>query len=295
MSERKSREARSDVRALAATDIGRLGIGLDSAETLDPIKRKRMEYALLIGPISRGLAEYLDTYQFDKPRSHISGASLLNLVGSTVAQKIVEQLQRDPSFPITSKLAYLRANDFEKPLSNNIYPLGMTIITAADSSANALYDSAAANALTAQAAGASEGRTRAEFIDIVKRSTRLPLARTFAALAWQQGLDEAIYRQALQQISSAGELESLLEYDPEKAEVRPTKPIENWPDFLNHSSKGGSATIGDIKPADERIGCPVSFSPRLVVRYYEHMVDLMEYHQSWPEVLDSSLPRIDIF
>ena len=124
----------------------------------------------------------------------------------------------------------------------------------------------------------------------------LPVAHTFAALAWQQGLDEATYRHAMAHVGliPIAAKDTVLEYDPEKEEVVPTGPLETWPDHLNLSSQGPDSKIGDIKPADELIGCPISFNPKLVARYYEHMVDLIEYHQSWPAILNGVLPRIDI-
>jgi hypothetical protein len=182
-----------------------------------------------------------------------------------------------------SQLARWRASNLDPSLAQNIYPLGKTIIIAAESSVNAMYDSAAANAWTIKSAGAAVGKTKAEYLNMVRKSRRLPIERTFSALAWQQAQDVAIYRDTKANITGQTNNVPILDYDPQKQVSALARNVPDWPDHLNLSGAGQDAKIGDIQPADEHIGCPVSFDPKLVVRYYEHMVDLIEYHDSWPE------------
>lgn len=165
--------------------------------------------------------------------------------------------------------------------ASSIYPLGSTTISAAVASANSLFDSACAAAVTLKASGLATEHE--DFITKIKNSTGLPLARSFLALAWQQPVDEAIYEHATKMMSLYGpEMESeILEYDFDKQAIEPSKPLEQWPDHLNFSGQP-DGMIGDIAPLDEQIGCPVSFSPRLVVRYYHHIVDLIDVNGLWP-------------
>ena len=281
--------ARRQVSKIIPQDVGRRVFELGGAAKVNPTERKRMEYALLIGPLTRGLEIYLDEAVFDEPREHIDSAKLLDLIGARLGQKIINQLMHDPNYQIASGLARERAVTLENPVSDNIFPLGRTIIAASLSSASSMYESAASSALAIKTSPNAQPQTREEFIEMVKRSTRQPIERAFSSLAWQPAQDEANYHEAMARMhgSPPAEEESLSVFDSSRQAAKLGLPIPSWPDHLNLSGKGEGATIGDIEPFDEHIGCPVSFKPKLVVRYYQHVVDMIEYHSAWPEFLQS--------
>jgi hypothetical protein len=206
------RETRQEVNRLAAIDIGQKILEVGGLDALSHTQLKRMEYALMIGPLTRGLASYLDASRLPGPKRSLSAPELLQLTGNKVAKHVIQELGTDPKFGLMSQLA-----------------------------------------------------------------------RTFSALAWQQAQDVAIYRDTKANITGQTNNVPILDYDPQKQVSALARNVPDWPDHLNLSGAGQDAKIGDIQPADEHIGCPVSFDPKLVVRYYEHMVDLIEYHDSWPE------------
>lgn len=279
MNERSIGEARKSVRTYSRSkDLGKCMLSTGNLSDMSTDELKELEYGMLVGPISRGLRNYLDDNELASINEQFNASQLLEAVGLRLAREIIAQFKVDPNFPAMSMAANERAGRHDENLAANIAPLAQTIITASISSANALYDSACAAMATLQEDGAASKRGHTDLIEIVKRSTQLPLSRAASALSWQQSTDEAIF----QYVTLKGpNRELLLRFNAEEELVRMTKPIPAWHDHFNYSSSETSR-IGDIKPADERIGCPISFEPGLLAEYYRHMIDLIEKHHAWP-------------
>jgi hypothetical protein len=276
------RLARSATRAYAA-DPGLYEsiVATGGIESVPHSEVKRIEYSILVQPVVAGLEKFLDdAEQTELPRFK-SSRELMNQTGHSLARYVIAELQEQPHFLIASSLAKRRSEAVPAEAAPSLYPLGSTTTSAAVTSANSLFDSACAAAVTLRAGGLVTERE--DFITKIKNSTGLPLARTFLALTWQQPVDEAIYEHATKMMSLYGpEIESeILEYDFDKHAIEPSKPLEQWPDHLNLSGQI-EGTVGDVAPLDEQIGCPVSFSPKLVVRYYHYIVDLIDANDFWP-------------
>jgi hypothetical protein len=233
---------------------------------------KHMQYALLIRAVPGALEEYLQQYEIGNPPGPLPADELLELTGNRIAQQVFRQIG-SVSAKALVQVTEMRAWRLPEPLRSEISPTNKAIQVAAIGTANAMYDSAAYSRLVLKQTGKFDSPE--DLASAVRRSTELPLARTFAALSWQEAIQENIY-------DSAREYRApLLEYDPEKRAAVMVKPISEWPDVHQHSG-GVRRQIKDIPPADEHIGCPISFESNLVVDYYRHMVDLIEYHQAWP-------------
>lgn len=249
--------------------------GLSEADRL-----KIEEYNLLVRPITQGLTNYLDNPQLPEEDVRRDAAWIVEQVGGRIALAVVREIQNDSNLAKIVELAQRRAEIAGEPLAANIYPTGEAIQNAGFSSADSMYNSAVTNASVIYASGEFASMSRAEFISAVKRSVQLPVLWTLSGLAWQP----AIMRGALEHwavnlegYGSAVESEGLL-YDKAHRVVKLAKPLIGW-------RTQTAPTIGDIPTDDEPIGCPVSFEPKLVVRYYEHMVDVIERYQAWPDEL----------
>lgn len=282
----EQRQARDRVRELHLDP--KLGFkiiaGAEGVENLTDEQLKEFEYALLISVINKGLGSYLDKAKPSPVRDKQLPFEIADRIGVAIATEVSAGFKNYPHAQTIMLLAEERSkrlSQIHPQLGQNVYPLGQMINDSSLSGSHSTYASAVGVASVIKASGFYNGRPRTEFIDAIKRSAQFPVARTLAAFRWHPVINDelhALYEANMQDGQAVNS--NALVFDPDKEVARLAVPIEEW-----RLSRHKNATISYLQPEEERVGCPVSFDARQVRRFYEHMVEVIEHHQAWPDDL----------
>jgi hypothetical protein len=243
---------------------------------------KKIEYAMLIEPISKGVEGFLEdpTAPFPKKADRLSSYKITNGVATVVAANVKSELRDNPDLKLLKRIARARASGQSLNRARSVWPLSRTVERAAISSAITMHKVVEANALTIWRAGGAE-MSHEDLVAQVRASHSLALAQPVMHLdSHNQSLSVIeSYTDAL--IDNRAPLQEILTYDPARELAHTQGRPKQWAGYNNHS-------IGDrsFPDSDMEIGCPFSFSPTLVRRYYGSMVDLVERYNAWPSIMD---------
>ncbi len=245
--------------------------------TLDELKIA--EYTLLVAPVSAGVTNYLEGVRAGRhlPPTRLGPEQMAVVAGFGVTSETLRALEGDAHRPYLDAIAECRN---KRGASVHLYPLEKLIAEAAQSAVDTTSQAACANAVALRKVGA-HGNDREAFMDCVSRSTELVLKRPLMHLNWHMAVSRSTsdFMEGALRFSESEEYN--LRYDGVKDEVVLEKPLEQWQGTLQAADEifGKPISdweIGNVELPDVRIGCPVTFEPKLVVAFYQHMIDLID-------------------
>lgn len=296
-------QARKDVMGIvSATDP--LAASLEYiADTDDPSLLKVAEYALLVPSIKQGVSNYLTSpadvgAQFQKP------SELVEQIGTEVGNSTAQAFEETAFKDIIEMLAKRRADMVT--YGGMIYPVERNLRAAAMFSAGSTFAAVISNALVIDKVMPHIERPRRQFISAVKASHQPVISRAVMNIVWNSNLTEefAMHAEGLL-TDQTGRNHDGIEYDPNTDKAKLVKPLNKWiltkgihlyipADNSVHELEDSGRTIGDIETDDVRVGCPFSFEPELLKRYYEYVVDSLESTNCWPDALRNRSGPSDI-
>lgn len=261
--------------------LGLLGLVSPADQKLDADRLKKLEYAMLIAPISKGIEGFLEdpTAPFPAKARRLSGFRLTGGVAKAITANVEEALRDTPELDVLKKLASARASQMGSNRAHSVTPFKRTVKRAALSSAIVMRETVDTNGLAIWRAT----RARMSHEDLVSRvraSHSLALAQPVMHLDFNIRTLDAIgrYRRAL--IDGRLPPQAVLKYDQEREVAHTLGRPKEW------QTADGLPVGYMLRPAaDVEIGCPLSFSQALVRGYYESMVDLVERYQAWPKIM----------
>jgi hypothetical protein len=274
-------DARTEVRALAdSADIGVAVRELVGDPTqADQSTLKIGEYALLIAPLSQGLERFLEVPAGGKAKK-LRPSELAFSLSDQIIEQVVPVVEADPNYALMEELHKHRENA-PPGFRNNL-------VMAIRSSAGAMLINAIANMAVIQNAQDPRLRERPKLLDAVERSTQLVLNSPRVHLFWNFTAGQEIRELSEHYIAGRyAENKDAMRYDWERLCAVLTKPLAQWvrrPDIEEIAPSATPITISEIPAPDVKIGCPMSFDPKLLIRYYQVVVRAIEHHRSWPDV-----------
>ena len=269
--------------------------GAEASETeANPIAQldtlKIAEYALLAGPVTRGVEAHLEDPQLPfRAMGQYSLGDIAQGVGMSVFNHTWRLLSNNGEvLDLATRLADLRGGITANPAyARLIAPLRRTFQAAALASAHTMGVEVCANAFTILRDAPELPHD--EQVAATRASHQLALAHPLVHIANTNtiGLITIAYNKAI--LWEREFREDLLRFDPATRKVVLTKGLHQW-HVKSHVKS--NLTTADVEAASEdvRIGCPFSFAPQDIrVAYYEDMVDLIEVNGQWPELLSSMI------
>jgi hypothetical protein len=252
------------------------------AESNEIDRLKVAQYALLAGPISKGVRFFLDhadTLFATTARS--DAVAIANRVGEQVSTGTRLALRDTQLAGQIEAIAERRVNLIRPAngwYANLISPFAAKLREAARSSAHNTALAIVANAFTIQLA--NRRISHEAHVDATRASHGLALAHPMVNIKDMTTVSNMLTRYSHGVFLGDPYPEELLRYDAETDKVVLAKGMQRW------QVRPGQ-TLADIAGdnMDVTIGCPFTFAPtELRTGYYEAVVDLMERHRAWPEI-----------
>jgi hypothetical protein len=284
----KFAEARRDVQAILSANDPATAAGEYAANTDDPNRLKVAQYALLVPVIGQGLNDYLSTPLEKDPESAVP-SKLVETIESRVADPIVETYLNSPHRGAIHAIAKRRSEIVS--YGRMIYPMIGALRQASAFSVDSMVLLATSSGFTINKATPQSEMPRQDFIEAVKKSHNMALARAVMHFSWNSPIAEALGAHGKSFIHDERDGNSdAVVYNPTLKRAQLDRPFNKW-------SIGGVVveTDGEKKPLlpidsipveDVRAGCPLSFEPTLLKAYYERIVDEMELRRVWPYMLE---------
>ena len=250
-------------------------------------KLKMAEYALLIDPISEGVARFVEEPSSQLPSSsgnfRLLPSLFTELTGARVYSDVRAALQADPHKSLIERLATARGDTLSYGAA--ISPLNSTVRAAALSSVTNTFTAVLANGLAAHRI-LGDQIDHSELVDITRRSHQLQLARPMVHIYNQHGNSDTVDQHNMAVINGREPPVEILRYDPSTHKITLAQNPQHWGSELRIETAGGPSG-----PEDVTIGCPLTFSSELLRKYYETMVDLTEEYDLWPAVISGQSGR----
>lgn len=233
---------------------------------------KIAEYALLVPAIEQSVKTFVQQPAAACEARDVYGVSAIaQRVGIFVAHHAKVALEQNPEARMLAA-AYadirgLRAHD--RDYANAIAPLEIPLRVGAQASAESTLMAVRANAATIKREFAAS-LTQDEHIALTRRSHKLALAQPLVHLSDLAPTGSLLDSPAAEQLLQLGKSNT----------VDLAIGMQHWP-----AHSGATLAEAAEDHEDVRIGCPFSFTAKdLRVGYYETMVDLIVYNDSWPEL-----------
>lgn len=291
-------EVRKEVQLLySVDDVGEMVQGyIGDTETASLDALKIAEYALLVKPLSSSLAEYLGGAALGR-RIPLSAPNLSIRESRKITVITQRILQESPELPLLSALHVERSKRLKAEQLGFLPALPEVIARAAHTATESMYGDAAANAIAIKQGGGKDGRSRRYFLEAVSNSTQLPLSHPLIHVNWERSVIDEIGQYGVGQIDGTGSwnIDSLV-YDKERDMAVMKRRLQQWvhSEGLSYTTDPSGRIEGEELPRieaipthDVRIGCPISFNPKLVIDFYQHFVGLIEFHRAWPTMVAS--------
>jgi hypothetical protein len=246
----------------------------------NPDRLKVAEYALLVPSVRTGMEMYLDSGEYEEEQGARRPSELVKAVGKQLGRTTVRTLAESPYGDVVRVLAERRSELVE--YGNMIFPVTGTILQASEFSADAMYGIAVSNGYVIDAEPSVQSRDG--FVAAVKRSHQPALARAVAHILWNPAVSSEFNAHADSFHSDRPAAnDGVLIFDQERQRTAMARPLKDW--WISDAGRQlalGAMKVGEIEAEDVRVGCPFSFAPELLKRYYEHIVDAIELADCWP-------------
>jgi hypothetical protein len=244
----------------------------------DPSILKIAEYALLVPIVKQGMVEYLDGDAASESIECLKPVELQEGIGNELADRTVEAFEQHPHRPLINQFAARRAELVS--YGAVIFPVEGTLRGASTFASSAMVGVALASGFAINREMPHTQRPRGQFIEAVKNSHQPALARSVMHMLWNDTINNEVFEYVQGSMLGRAKVnQEALVYDRSLDCAVLAKPLTRWlvSDDLRE--------IGDIAVDDTRVGCPFSFEPELLKGFYEHVVDVMELKQCWPELI----------
>ncbi len=256
----------------------------------DPTVLKIGQYALLVPLVKQGMLQYLENNAAFDSIPCFDPSGLESGIGGELGDRTIEIFDEHPHKEVIDEFAKRRAELVS--YGEMIFPVENTLREASLFSSTAMFGVAISNALAIDREMPHTLRPRVQFIDSVKKSHQPAFSRAVMHMLWNTKTSDEFFQHAEGLITLIPHVndEAIL-YDSSRNQAVLTKPLTQWLISTAHTYIAGAGfqpvtdgphEIGDIPIADARVGCPFSFEPELLKRFYEHVVDVMEAKHCWP-------------
>ena len=262
-------------------------LGPLSELSLDELKKA--QYTIMLAPLCDGVRNYLENPTYEEG----SIQTVLDSVSDGVAEEVISNAKSRSAWDAACRINEERFSRIGS-IHEELLDLQKSIRGASEFATWSMFKSAEASFTLMQRLGVHGGEY-ASLLDATRRSTDLPLRWSMAAINWNGPLIESLewltttLRYNMQTGAALrGPNEDALRYDAEKDQVVLSEPIEDWniPTVAVAKSLGSALGLKQkklqaIPNPDIHMGCPLSFEPKLVVLYYQLLVDILGHQEGW--------------
>jgi len=271
-------EARKAVSGIISSEDPHESARAFAAGSDDTSLLKIAEYALLVPAVKQGMVQYLEGDTIFDSLGCLDPAELSDSIGTELGGQTVRVFQQHPYRQVIDQFARRRSELVS--YGNMVFPVENTLRAASLFASSAMLGVAISNGLVINREMPHTQRPRAQFIDSVIRSHQPALARSVMHFLWNDATTSEFYEHVEGFVIRTPKAnQEAMAYDSLRDCAVLAKPLTRWvvSDDLRE--------IGDIPIEDARVGCPFSFEPELLKRFYEHIVDAMEQKQCWPDMI----------